>query len=190
MSEKYYLGLDQGTTGTTALLFDEKFNKSFSGYKEVTQHYPAPGLVEHDGMELYNTLIDSTKEALCKACADPRQIKCIGIANQGETVILWDKKTAKPIYPAIVWQDRRTAKEVDDLNREYSQFFYGRTGLKLDSYFGATKIKWMLQNVPEAKTLLKEHRLAAGSLDSWFIYKLTGGKSFVTDCVSASRTFF
>ena len=86
MSEKYYLGLDQGTTGTTALLFDEKFNKSYSGYKEVTQHYPAPGLVEHDGTELYQTLIDSTKEALDKAGADPCKIKCIGIANQGETI--------------------------------------------------------------------------------------------------------
>jgi len=188
MSEKYYLGLDQGTTGTTAVLFDEKFNESYFGYKEVTQHYPAPGLVEHDGIELYQTLIDSTKEALNKAGADPSDIKCIGIANQGETIILWDKKTGNPIYPAIVWQDRRTAKEVDILNREYSQFFYGRTGLKLDSYFGATKIRWVLKNVPEAKKLLKEHRLAAGSLDSWFIYKLTGGRVFVTDCVSASRT--
>ena len=188
MSERYYLGLDQGTTGTTALLFDEKFQKSYSGYKEVTQHYPAPGLVEHDGIELYNTLIDSTKTALEKADADASQIKCIGIDNQGETIILWDKKTGIPVYPAIVWQDRRTAKEVDVLNREYSQFFYGRTGLKLDSYFGATKIRWILQNVPEAQKLLKEHRLAAGPLDSWFIFKLTGGKSFVTDCVTASRT--
>lgn len=188
MSKKYYLGLDQGTTGTTALLFDENFNSYTFGYKEVTQHYPAPGLVEHDGIELYNTLLQSTKEALDKAGADAKDIKCIGIANQGETIILWDKNTGKPVYPAIVWQDRRTSAEVDILNREYSQFFYGRTGLKLDSYFGATKIRWILQNVPEAKTLLKEHRLAAGSLDSWFIYKLTGGKSFVTDCVSASRT--
>ncbi len=188
MSKKYYLGLDQGTTGTTALLFDENFSNYTSGYKEVTQHYPAPSLVEHDGLELYNTLLHSAKEALDKANADAKDIKCIGIANQGETIIVWDKKTGLPVYPAIVWQDRRTAAEVDSLNRQYSQFFYGRTGLKLDCYFGATKIQWVLKNVPKAKELLKEHRLAAGSLDSWFIFKLTGGKSFVTDCVTASRT--
>ncbi len=188
MSKKYYLGLDQGTTGTSALLFDENFNNYTFGYKEVTQHYPAPSLVEHDGIELYNTLLQSAKIAIDKAGADVRDIKCIGIANQGETIIVWDKKTGLPVYPAIVWQDRRTAEEVDVLNREYGQFFYERTGLKLDSYFGATKIRWVLQNVPQAKELLKEHRLAAGSLDSWFIFKLTGGKSFVTDCVTASRT--
>ena len=173
MSKKYYLGLDQGTTGTTALLFDENFSNYTSGYKEVTQYYPAPGLVEHDGIELYNTLLQSAKSALEKAEASAKDIKCIGIANQGETIIVWDKKTGVPVYPAIVWQDRRTASEVDDLNRQYSQFFYGRTGLKLDSYFGATKIKWILNNVPKAKELLKEHRLAAGPLDSWFVLKLT-----------------
>ena len=188
MSKKYYLGLDQGTTGTSALLFDEQFGSFTIGYKEVTQHYPAPGLVEHDGTELYNTLLHATAEALDKAGASVHDIKCIGIANQGETIIVWDKKTGLPVYPAIVWQDRRTATEVDSLNRQYSQFFHGRTGLRLDSYFGATKIRWILQNVPQAKKLLKEHRLAAGPLDSWFIFKLTGGKSFVTDCVTASRT--
>ncbi len=188
MSKKYYLGLDQGTTGTTALLFDENFNENYSGYKEVTQFYPSPGFVEHDGMELYETLIDSTKMALESAGTKATQIKCIGIANQGETIILWDKKTGLPVYPAIVWQDRRTAREVDSLNLTHQSFFYERTGLKLDSYFGATKISWVLKNVPEAKELLKEHRLAAGSLDSWFVFKLTGGRSFVTDCVTAGRT--
>ncbi len=188
MSKKYYLGLDQGTTGTTALLFDEKFNNLAFGYKEVTQHYPAPGLVEHDGNELYQTLLQSTKTALDSIGATASEIKCIGIANQGETIIVWDKKTGEPVYPAIVWQDRRTSSDVDRINKVYSHLFYERTGLKLDSYFGATKIRWILKNVPEAQGLLKEHRLAAGPLDSWFIWKLTGGRSFVTDCVTASRT--
>ncbi len=188
MAKKYYLGLDQGTTGTAALLFDEEWNNVSRGYEEVKQFYPQPGLVEHDGELLYETLLKSTKCALDKINATADEIKAIGIANQGETVILWDKKTGKPVYPAIVWQDRRTASEVDRLNQEYEDFFYSRTGLKLDAYFGATKIRWVLKNVPIAKELLKQNRLAAGSLDAWFIWKLTGGREFLTDCVTASRT--
>lgn len=188
MLKKYFLGLDQGTTGTAALLFDEKWNQVTMGYQEVTQFYPQPGWVEHDGEELYQTLLISTQRALKNIGASANEIKCIGIDNQGETIILWDKKTGKPIYPAIVWQDRRTSAQVDDLNANYNDLFYGKTGLKLDAYFGATKIKWVLENVANAKDLLKQHRLAAGSLDTWFIWKLTGGKEFVTDCVTASRT--
>ncbi|MBR2452576.1 MAG: glycerol kinase GlpK [Clostridia bacterium] len=188
MTKKYILGLDQGTTGTAALLFDEKWNHVSTGYQEVTQFYPNPGMVEHDGEELYQTLLVSTQRALQNIGATANEIKCIGIDNQGETIILWDKKTGKPVYPAIVWQDRRTAAEVDALNEQYEDFFYSRTGLKMDAYFGATKIRWVLKNVPEAKALLEQNRLAAGSLDTWFIWKLTGGREFVTDCVTASRT--
>ncbi len=188
MTKKYVLGLDQGTTGTAALLFDEKWNHISTGYQEVTQFYPKPGMVEHDGEELLGTLLESAKRALQNVGASAAEIKCIGIDNQGETIILWDKKTGKPIYPAIVWQDRRTAAEVDELNKKYEEIFYARTGLKLDAYFGATKIKWVLEKVPEAKELIKSNRLAAGSLDTWFIWKLTGGREFVTDCVTASRT--
>jgi len=188
VGKKYFLGLDQGTTGTTALLLDEKWNQVSIGYQEVTQFYPQPGLVEHDGQELFQTLLKSTHQALKNINASADEIKCIGLANQGETIILWDKKTGKSVYPAIVWQDRRTAAEVDELNKTYEDLFYSRTGLKLDSYFGATKIRWVLKNVKEAQELLKQQRLAAGTLDTWFIWKLTGGKEFVTDCVTASRT--
>lgn len=188
MQKKYILGLDQGTTGTTALLFDEKWNQVSVGYQEITQIYPESGWVEHNGTELFESLVKATEKALKNINADANEIKCIGLDNQGETIILWDKKTGRPIYNAIVWQDRRTAEEVDELNRDYRDLFYTHTGLVLDSYFGATKIRWVLKNIPEAKELLKQHRLAAGSLDSWFIWKLTGGKEFVTDCVTAGRT--
>ena len=186
--KKYFLGLDQGTTGTTALLFDENWNQVSSGYKEVTQHYPAPGLVEHNGCELFETLLASAQKALKSINEQACRIKCIGIANQGETVILWDRETGIPVHNAIVWQDRRTAEYVDKLNAEYGELFYSSTGLKLDSYFGATKIKWLLENAEGAKELLKQKRLLAGTLDTWFIWKLTGGKTFVTDAVTASRT--
>lgn len=186
--KKYFLGLDQGTTGTTALLFDEKWNQVSMGYKEITQFYPKTGWVEQDGQELYESLLKATYQALDDIEASAGEIKCIGLANQGETIILWDKQTGEPVYRAIVWQDRRTAAEVDGLNEKYNDLFYSRTGLKLDSYFGATKIRWVLKNIPEAAELLNKHRLAAGTLDTWFIWKLTGGKSFVTDAVTASRT--
>ena len=186
--KKYYLGLDQGTTGTTALLFDENWNQVARGYQPITQQYPRAGWVEHDGEELYQSLLIATQSALDSICASVKDIKCIGIDNQGETVILWDKQTGDPICNAIVWQDRRTADCVDEINAERGEMFYEKTGLKLDAYFGATKIKWALENLPQAQSLRKQGRLAAGSLDSWFIWKLTGGKSFVTDCVTASRT--
>ena len=188
MTKKYYLGLDQGTTGTTALLFDRSWNQVAKGYAEVVQHYPKPGYVEHDGMQLYETLLGATKEALLKAGASANEIICMGLDNQGETIILWDKATGIPVYHAIVWQDRRTAQEVDLLNEKYGSLIEERTGVKLDSYFGATKIRWILKNVPLAKELLSQGRLLAGSLDTWFIWKMTGGKSFVTDAVTASRT--
>lgn len=188
MAKKYYLGLDQGTTGTTALLFDQNWNQVARGYAEVVQYYPKPGYVEHDGMQLYETLQKATKEALCNAEASADEIICMGLDNQGETVILWDKSTGNPIHPAIVWQDRRTSKEVDEINEKYGMLFEERTGVKLDSYFGATKIRWILQNVPEAQSLLSQGRLLAGTLDTWFIWKMTRGKEFVTDAVTASRT--
>lgn len=188
MAKKYYLGLDQGTTGTTALLFDRNWNQVARGYAEVVQYYPKPGYVEHDGVQLYETLGLATKEALLKAGASANEIICMGLDNQGETIILWDTTTGQPIHRAIVWQDRRTAKEVDSINEKYGDLFEERTGVKLDSYFGATKIRWILQNVPEAQSLLAQGRLLAGSLDTWFIWKMTGGKEFVTDAVTASRT--
>lgn len=186
--KKYILGLDQGTTGTTALLFDDKWNLVSSGYQEIVQSYPAPGLVEQDGKMLYDTILTATDKALKNINASAEEIKCIGIDNQGETIILWNKRTGQQIYPAIVWQDKRTAEEANELNEKYGDLFYSHTSLRMDSYFGATKIRWVLRNVPEARELANKGQLAAGTLDTWLIWNLTGRKEFVTDCVTASRT--
>lgn len=187
-SNFYYLGIDQGTTGTTALLLDEKWNQISRGHVDIRQYYPKAGWVEHDPIEMYDSILEASAQALRAAGAGARQVRCIGLDNQGETIVVWDKQTGDPVYPAIVWQDRRTATEVDLLNEKYSDVFQKSTGLKLDSYFGATKIRWILQNVPRAKELLAQHRLAAGSTDTWMIWRLTNGREFVTDCVTASRT--
>ncbi len=184
----FYLGLDQGTTGTTALLLDEDWNQVARGHMDLTQHYPQAGWVEHDPIELYESLIEATVQALHQAGAQAADVRCIGLDNQGETVVLWDLQTGEPVYPAIVWQDRRTAAEVDRLNARYGSLFRARTALTLDAYFGATKIRWVLKNVPRARELLREHRLAAGSTDTWMIWRLTAGREFVTDCVTAGRT--
>lgn len=188
MPHCYYLGLDQGTTGTTALLLDENWNQIARGHKDITQHYPHSGWVEHDPEELYASLLEATAEALRKADASAAEIRCMGLDNQGETVVVWDKQTGKPVYPAIVWQDRRTSPDSDALNALYEDEIKSRSGLKLDAYFGATKIRWILQNVPEAKELLAQGRLLAGPTDAWMIWKLTGGKVFASDVVTASRT--
>ena len=188
MKKKYYLGLDQGTTGATALLFDKNWNQISKGYSKVVQHYPKPGWVEHDGLQLYDTLLHATDEALKAIGASADEIICMGLDNQGETVIAWNSETGIPVYSAIVWQDRRTSKEVDELKEKCGNLFFERTGLELDAYFGATKIKWLLENVEEAQILAKQGKLMVGTLDTWFIWKMTGGKSFVTDAVTASRT--
>ena len=177
----YYLGLDQGTTGTTALLLNESWDQIARGHAEIHQSYPKAGWVEHDPVELYDSLIEAAAQALRSVGANAQEIRCIGLDNQGETIVVWDKHSGQPVYPAIVWQDRRTAEEVDRLNKQYGPIFQESTGLKLDSYFGATKIRWILQNVPLARELLAQHRLAAGSTDTWMIWKLTNGREFVTD---------
>ena len=184
----YYLGLDQGTTGTTALLLNESWDQIARGHAEIHQSYPKAGWVEHDPVELYDSLIEAAAQALRSVGANAQEIRCIGLDNQGETIVVWDKHSGQPVYPAIVWQDRRTAEEVDRLNKQYGPIFQESTGLKLDSYFGATKIRWILQNVPLARELLAQHRLAAGTTDTWMIWKLTNGREFVTDCVTAGRT--
>lgn len=185
---KYILSLDQGTTGTTALLINDKWEVVSSGYEEVVQIYPKTGWVEQDGVQIFETLVSATQKALDKIGANPNEIKCIGLANQGETIIAWDKLTGEPVYNAIVWQDKRTCDLVEQLNATHDDLFLERTGLKLDAYFGATKIKWILENQERAKALLKEDRLMVGALDSWLIFKLTGGKTFKSDFVTGSRT--
>lgn len=188
MPRRYYLGLDQGTTGTTALLLDENWNQIARGHKDITQHYPQAGWVEHDPEELYTSLLEATAQALRESAVSDSEIRCMGLDNQGETVVVWDKETGKPVYPAIVWQDRRTSPDSDALNALYEDEIKSRSGVKLDAYFGATKIRWILKNIPEAQALLAQGRLLAGPTDAWMIWKLTGGKVFASDCVTASRT--
>lgn len=188
MKKKYYIGLDQGTTGTTTLLLDEKWNVVARGYKEHTQYYLKPGWVEHDPLELWQRVMESMSMALSEGGVSAEDVACIGIDNQGETVMLWDKITGAPVYNAIVWQDRRMARYADELTTEYGELIREKTGLMADSYFSGPKIKWIIDNVDGVKEKIKEGRVLAGTLDSWLIWKMTHGKVHVTDCSTASRT--
>ena len=176
----YILSIDQGTTGTTAALYDQSGSMAGKAYREFTQIYPKPGWVEHDPLEIWQTVIDCMEELLSLY---PKKIATIGITNQRETTILWDRKSGVPIYNAIVWQCRRTADYCERL-REHEDLFRSKTGLPLDAYFSGTKIKWILENV-------KGYRLddiLFGTVDSWLIWKLTGGNVHATDYTNASRT--
>lgn len=188
MAKKYYLGLDNGTTGTTALLLDENQNVAGRGYKEITTSYPHNGWVEQGAIEIWSTIAQVTADACAEAGITPDEITCIGLDNVGETVVLWDKKTGVPIYNAIVWQDRRTAEYCDSIKEKYDQYVMDRTGVMIDSYFSATKIKWVIDNVEGARNLMEEGRLLASTLDGWIFWKITGGRLFITDPSTASRT--
>ncbi len=184
----YYLGLDQGTTGTTALILDEDWKVAARGYKEHTQIYPNPGWVEHDPIEIWNAIIDTVEMAAKEAGIEVKDLRCIGLDNQGETCMVWDKTSGQPIYNAIVWQDRRTSRDADALAAKAGDMIREKTGLVIDAYFSATKIKWILDNVPGAMKRAKAGDLIAGTLDSWMIWKLTHGKTHATDYATASRT--
>lgn len=186
--KKFYLGVDQGTTGTTALLLDENWQIAGRGYKEHTQIYPQSGWVEHDPMEIWAAILDSTAMALKEANAEASQIACVGLDNQGETCMIWNKRTGKPIHNAIVWQDRRTSRYADELSAKYGEMIRQKTGLTIDAYFSGTKIKWLLDNVEGAMESAKAGDLIAGTLDSWMIWKMTHGGPHVTDYSTASRT--
>jgi glycerol kinase len=188
MAEKYYLGLDQGTTGTTALLLDENWRLAAKGYREHTQYYPQPGWVEHDVREIWESILFSIDTALKQAQASPESLCCIGLDNQGETCVVWDKFSGQPVYNAIVWQDRRTAHIADDLNAKHRDLIREKTGLFPDAYFSATKIRWILENVEGAMEKAKAGKLLAGTLDTWMIWKLTHGQVYCTDYSTASRT--
>ena len=186
---KYYMGIDQGTTGTTVLILDRDWNCLARGYREHTQYYPRPGWVEHDPVELWEKILEAVQEALQKAgITHANEITCIGLDNQGETVVLWDNVTGEPVYPAIVWQDKRTAGMAEALEATQGHVIREKTGLKADAYFSATKIKWVLDNVPDVKKKVAMGRINAGMLDAWMVWKLTGGEAFVTDPSTASRT--
>ena len=171
------LAIDQGTTGTTCLVVDETLAIRGRGYRELTQHFPAPGLVEHDAEEIWHSVLDASKAALADAGLDASELRAVGIANQRETTVLWDRATGRPIAPALVWQDRRTAARCAELPAELIR---ERTGLVPDPYFSATKLEWLLEHAGTAG------ELAFGTIDSWLAWKLTG--EHVTDVSNASRT--
>ena len=187
--EKYVLSIDQGTTSTRSIIFDKNFNIVSSDQKEFKQFFPKDGCVEHDPNEIFNTVLKTSKKAIERSGIKSNQIACIGITNQRETVVIWDKKTGKPIYNAIVWQDRRTVNYCKDLIKKgYLKKIQKITGLVVDSYFSATKIKWVLNNIQSSKELLKEDRLLFGTIDTWLLWNLTEGRSYFTDATNASRT--
>ncbi len=188
--KKYVIALDQGTTSSRCILFDKDQNIVELAQKEFTQQYPHPGWVEHDPMEIYSSQYGVLMEVLAKSGVDVQEIAGIGITNQRETAIVWDKETGRPVHNAIVWQCRRTAALCEELKRDtaFTDYVQQRTGLLIDAYFSATKIKWILDNVPGARQQAEEGRLLFGTVDTWLIWKLTGGAAHVTDYTNASRT--
>lgn len=185
----YILSFDAGTTSVRAILFDHEGRLCALAQKEIRQIYPQPGWVEHDPEEIWSAQIGAAIEALARAGIRARDIAAIGITNQRETAIVWDRETGVPVYNAIVWQDRRTAGQCDALRAAgHDPLIQQRTGLLLDAYFSATKIAWILDNVPGARAKAEAGRLAFGTVDSWLIWKLSGGKLHITDAGNASRT--
>ena len=186
---KYIVALDQGTTSSRAIVFDHEQNIVAVGQKEFKQIYPQPGWVEHDPMEIWATQYGVLQEALIKAGITMADVAGIGITNQRETTIVWEKDTGKPIYNAIVWQCRRTAELCDELKAEgWEEYIRCATGLVIDAYFSATKISWILDHVPGARARAENGELLFGTVDSWLVWKLTGGAVHVTDYTNASRT--
>ena len=187
--KKFIVSIDQGTTSSRVVLFDTKGNIQFISQYEFKQYFPRNGWVEHNPNEIWLTTIKALKQVIKKAISLKGQILTIGITNQRETTILWNKKTGKPIYNAIVWQDRRTQEYCKFLkNKNYENTFRKKTGLFIDPYFSATKIKWILDNVKISKKLLKSNNLLFGTVDTFLIWKLTKGKHHLTEATNASRT--
>jgi glycerol kinase len=187
--KKYILAIDAGTTSSRAIIFDQKGTTQAIAQHEFTQHFPQKGWVEHDASEIWETQHKAINEAIAKARITPQQLHAIGITNQRETTVIWDRESGQPVGPAIVWQDRRTANLCETLTAsQKAPVFYAKTGLVLDAYFSGTKIKWILDNNPALKPLAKAGKLAFGTIDSWLVWKLTQGKHHVTDATNASRT--
>ncbi len=185
----YILSLDQGTTSSRAILFDEAGTIAAVAQHEFQQYYPQAGWVEHDPMEILTSQMSCAVEALAKVGARPRDVAAIGITNQRETVIVWERATGRPIHPAIVWQDRRTASLCGALEQSgVGDTVSNKTGLVLDPYFSATKLQWILDNVPGARARAERGELAFGTVDTWLIWHLTSGQQHVTDVTNASRT--
>ena len=189
MSEGYVLSIDQGTTGSTVLIFDHDGQIKSRAYSEFTQHYPKPGWVEHDAEEIWLVTVKVIAEALHNANIRASDLNAIGITNQRETAVLWDRATGKPVANAIVWQDRRTARYCDELKeRGLEEMIRHKTGLVIDPYFSGTKVKWLLDNVTGLRARAERGEIAFGTIDSWLVWQLTGGKTHITDYSNASRT--
>lgn len=185
----YVLALDQGTTSSRAILFDREGSMVAVAQKEFQQFFPRPGWVEHDPEEIWSTQFGVAQEALARAGLRAADVAAIGITNQRETTVIWDRATGQPIHPAIVWQDRRTAPTCDELRAAgHAATFQEKTGLVLDAYFSGTKVKWLLDNVDGARQRAERGELAFGTIDSWLVWNLTGGALHVTDATNASRT--
>ncbi len=187
--QDYILALDQGTTSSRAIIFNRKGDIISVAQKEFTQYFPKPGWVEHNPQEIWSTQTGVAAEAIAKKGLNAENIKAIGITNQRETVVVWDRKTGKAIYNAIVWQDKRTSDYCDKLRADgYSELIREKSGLVIDSYFSATKVKWILDNVEGAKEKANNGELALGTIDSWLVWNFTKGKQHITDVTNASRT--
>src|SRR5919109_2527427 len=188
-SRKFILALDQGTTSSRALLFDARGRVVALAQREFGQHFPRPGWVEHDASEIWSSQRDTAIAALKRAGVAPKDVDAIGITNQRETTVLWDRASGEPVAPAIVWQDRRTAGACDALREAgHEPGITARTGLLLDPYFSGTKLAWLLDHVEGARARAERGELAFGTVDSWLLYKLTGHRRHVTDATNACRT--
>jgi glycerol kinase len=186
---RYILALDQGTTSSRSILFDHHGGIVAVAQQEFTQHFPASGWVEHDAQEIWATQAATITEVLAKADVKPQQLAAVGITNQRETTVVWDRRTGEPIHRAIVWQDRRTADTCSALVAAgHEPAVTAATGLRLDPYFSGTKLAWILDHVPGARDRAERGELAFGTIDSWLVWKLTGGEHHVTDASNASRT--
>jgi len=187
--EKYVLALDQGTTSSRAILFDKNGNNVAIAQAEFPQYFPQPGWVEHDPLEIWSSIVDVISSVIIKKGIDIDQIECVGITNQRETTIIWDKRTGKPIYNAVVWQSRQSQEICERLILNgHEELIHQKTGLIINPYFSATKIAWILENVKGARELAEEGNLLFGTIDTWLVWKLTGGEVHVTDYTNASRT--
>ncbi|WP_026696122.1 glycerol kinase GlpK [Peribacillus kribbensis] len=187
--ETYILSLDQGTTSSRAILFNKKGEIVHTAQKEFTQIFPKPGWVEHNANEIWGSILAVIASALAESGIQPEQVAGIGITNQRETAVVWDRETGKPVYNAIVWQSRQTSGICDELKEKgYNDLFREKTGLLIDAYFSGTKVKWILDNVEGAREKAEQGKLLFGTIDTWLIWKLSGGKAHVTDYSNASRT--
>src|SRR2546430_79841 len=186
---RHVLALDQGTTSSRAIVFDEHGAAVAAAQREFEQHFPQPGWVEHDPKEIYRTQRDTAREAVRKSNVSLKELVAVGITNQRETTLLWDRQSGEPLHRAIVWQDRRTAPLCEELRAAGAESLVReRTGLVIDPYFSGTKLAWLLENVPGARARAERGELAFGTVDTWLVWQLTGNRTHVTDPSNASRT--